>query len=153
LKATFETGFEKEREMQTASINPDNPDIQQCIDECLHCYRTCMQTAMNQCLETGGQHVEPSHFRLMVNCWEICRTAAEFMMSSSPLHVQTCAVCASVCDACAESCELVGGMDECVQACRRCAESCRQMAAGQGGVGILQGRGAMPSATQGQRPM
>jgi hypothetical protein len=149
LKATFKTIFERERDMQTASINPD---MRQCIDDCLHCYRTCMQTAMNQCLETGGPHVEPSHFRLMVNCWEMCRTAAEFMMSSSPLHAQTCAVCASVCDECAESCEQVGGMDECVQACRRCAESCRQMAAGQG-INIPQARGAAASGMQGQRPM
>jgi hypothetical protein len=103
-------------------------DMQQCIEECLHCYRICTQTAMNHCLETGGRHVEPTHFRLMRNCAEICRTSADFMLSNSPLHARICAACAEVCDACADSCEQLGEMDECVQACRACAQSCHQMA-------------------------
>lgn len=116
----------------TATTN----DLQQCIDECLNCYRTCLHTAMNHCLQMGGRHVEPEHFRLMMNCAEICRTSADFMLSSSPLHSRTCAVCAEVCDACADSCEQVGDMDECVQACRTCAQSCHQMAGGGGGIGL-----------------
>lgn len=103
-------------------------DMQQCIDACLHCYRVCVRTAMNHCLESGGRHVEPVHFRLMHNCAEICRTSADFMLGNSPLHARICAACADVCDACADSCEQVGDMDECVQACRSCAQSCRQMA-------------------------
>jgi hypothetical protein len=105
-----------------------SPGMQQCIDACLHCYRTCRETAMNHCLESGGRHVEPAHFRLMINCSEICRTSAEFMMSASPLHAHVCAACAVVCVACAESCEDIGQMDECAQACRACAQNCRQMA-------------------------
>jgi len=83
---------------------------------------------MNRCLELGGKHVEPQHFRLMMNCAEICRTTADFMLSSSSMHARICAACAEVCEACAQSCEQVGNMQECVQACRRCATSCRQMA-------------------------
>lgn len=111
--------------MQTHSLSPD---MQQCIDACLHCYRTCRETAMNHCLESGGRHVEPEHFRLMLNCAEVCRTSAEFMMSASPLHAHVCAACAVVCDACADSCAQIGEMEECVQACRSCGQSCRQMA-------------------------
>jgi hypothetical protein len=107
-----------------------NQQMRQCIQECLQCYQTCKHEAMNHCLETGGKHVEPTHFRLMMNCAEICRTAADFMLGNSQLHARICAACAEVCDACAQSCEQVGDMDECVQACRRCAESCRQMAGG-----------------------
>lgn len=110
--------------------NAPSAEMQKCIDDCIRCYQTCLQMAMNHCLEMGGKHVEPQHFRLMINCGEICRTAADFMLSSSPLHAQTCAVCAQVCQACAQSCEQVGDMDECVQACRQCAESCRKMAGG-----------------------
>jgi hypothetical protein len=91
---------------------------------------------MNHCLEAGGKHVEPTHFRLMINCAEICRTAADFMLSNSPLHARICAACAEVCDACAQSCEQVGDMDECVQVCRRCAESCRKMAGGASAQGF-----------------
>ncbi|HYD96966.1 MAG TPA: four-helix bundle copper-binding protein [Noviherbaspirillum sp.] len=115
--------------MQSASMHPA---MQQCVDECLHCYRTCLQMAMNHCLEAGGPHTEPEHFRLMMNCAGICRTSAEFMLSNSPLHTVTCAACAEVCQACADSCERTGDMDECVQACRSCMESCRRMVHGSG---------------------
>ena len=105
-----------------------NQDMQQCIEICERCHQTCLQTAMNHCLEAGSKHVEPKHFRLMLNCAEICQTSANFMGSGSPVHKRVCEVCAEVCEACAKSCEQVGDMDECVQACRRCAESCRRMA-------------------------
>lgn len=109
-------------------VNPMiDQKIQQCIQECLDCYKVCLQTSMNQCLESGGKHVEPEHFRLMSVCADICRTSAEFMLCASPLHTRVCAVCAEICDACAQSCAEIGGMDECVESCRRCAQSCHQM--------------------------
>lgn len=67
----------------------------------------------------------------MINCAEICRTAADFMLSNSDMHSHICVACSEVCRACAESCEQVGDMDECVQACRACMESCRSMGYGQ----------------------
>jgi hypothetical protein len=100
---------------------------------------------MNHCLESGGKHVEPTHFRLMINCAEICRTAADFMLSNSNLHARICAACAEVCDACAQSCEQVGEMDECIQACRRCADSCRKMS----GVSSAHGHAGSASQTSG----
>lgn len=128
-------------------------DMQTCIDECLHCYQTCRRDAMNHCLETGGEHVEPTHFRLMINCAEICRTAADFMLSGSDMHARICAACAEVCDACAKSCRQVGDMDACVQACQRCAESCRQMAAGSAKAGSLQGSQGQSSSSKVKAPM
>jgi hypothetical protein len=104
-----------------------HPKMQQCIDRCLDCYQICFSTAMSHCLPTGGRHIEAQHLGLMLNCAELCRTAAEFMMSSSPLHARVCAACAEVCDACAESCQQLGGMDECIRACRVCAQNCRHM--------------------------
>ncbi|MDK1489053.1 four-helix bundle copper-binding protein [Sinorhizobium sp. 7-81] len=106
-----------------------DPRMQPCIDNCLDCYSACLSTAMNHCLQVGGKHTEPSHFRLMMACTEICRTTAHFMLIGSPHHVHLCRECAEICDECAEDCERIGDMDECVEACRRCAESCRQMAA------------------------
>ena len=50
------------------------PEMQKCVDECLRCYGICLGMAMNHCLETGGEHVAPRHFRLMMACAEICRT-------------------------------------------------------------------------------
>lgn len=106
-----------------------SPEMQACIDECLRCHSACLSMAMNHCLEVGGKHVEPQHFKLMMACAEICRTSASFMLIGSEHHKRTCAVCAEVCEACAKSCEEIGDMQECVDACRRCAESCRKMAA------------------------
>ena len=103
-------------------------DMQACIDACSHCHQICLQTAMNHCLESGGKHLEPEHFRLMINCAEICQTSLNFMLSGSRLSNHVCGVCARICDACAESCEKLDGMEECARACRKCAESCRSMA-------------------------
>jgi hypothetical protein len=110
-------------------MNPHTPDMQACIDACLACYRTCLSTAMNHCLEMGGAHVEKAHFTLMTACAEICRASAHVMLTGSDQHGHTCRACAEVCRACAEDCERIGGMDECVAACRACAESCAAMAA------------------------
>ncbi len=102
-------------------------EMNECIEECLRCYAMCTAAAMNHCLERGGEHVEPEHFRLMAACAEICRTAAHLMLISSPLHKEICAACASSCQNCAESCEALGDMEECVAACRSCAESCERI--------------------------
>lgn len=106
-----------------------DPKLQACIDACLNCYATCLGTAMNHCLEAGGKHVEPPHFRLMMACSEICRTAAHFMLLNTPHHKHTCRECAEICSECARDCERIGEMQDCVEACRRCAQSCQAMAA------------------------
>ncbi|MCB4824870.1 four-helix bundle copper-binding protein [Roseicella aerolata] len=106
-----------------------SPEMQSCIEECLRCHGTCLSMAMNHCLQQGGKHVEPQHFKLMLACAEICQTAANFMLIGTHHHKHTCRECAEICEECARSCEQVGGMEECVQACRRCADSCRKMAA------------------------
>ena len=53
-------------------------EMQACIDECMGCYKVRLGMAMTHCLERGGKHVEPKHFRLMMACAEICRTSAHF---------------------------------------------------------------------------
>jgi hypothetical protein len=103
-------------------------EAKRCIDACLFCYQTCLGTAMNHCLEAGGKHVEPPHFRLMMACAEICRTSAHFMLINTPHHKHTCKECAEICTECADDCERIGDMDDCVTACRQCAELCAAMA-------------------------
>src|SRR5206468_10759424 len=66
-------GLLKADRERNASV-PITKEMNRCIETCLSCYRTCLGTAMNLCLETGGKHVEPAHFRLMMACAEICRT-------------------------------------------------------------------------------
>ncbi|MDP9810187.1 hypothetical protein J2W42_003048 [Rhizobium tibeticum] len=103
--------------------------MQQCVENCLRCYSVCLSTAMNHCLEAGGEHTQPQHFRLMMACAEVCRTSAHFMLINSRHHQRVCRECAEICSECAADCERIGDMTECVDACRNCAETCRQMAA------------------------
>lgn len=112
-----------------SGTGPSDPAMRACIEECLACAQTCRETAMHHCIEAGGAHVEPEHFRLMAACTEICDTAAAIMMIGIPQHRAVCRACAEICEACAASCERVGDMAACVAACRACATSCRHMAA------------------------
>lgn len=102
--------------------------MQECIQECQGCANLCLSMATNHCLTMGGKHVEPEHFRTMLDCAQICQTSADFMLRGSALHGHTCRACAAVCEACAKSCQAIGDMRECVEMCRRCAEACRTMA-------------------------
>ena len=106
-----------------------SPEMKACIAECLACFQECLSTAMQHCLETGGENTDPKHFRLISACAEICRTAAHFMLIGSEHHKHVCRECAEICTECAADCERIGDMQICVDTCRRCAESRRKMAA------------------------
>lgn len=121
-------------------------ELNECIRVCLDCYRTCQQTAAVHCLELGGKHIEPQHFRLMLSCAEVCRTAAALMLNNSPQHHLQCAVCAEICRQCAESCREIGDMGECVAACEACEESCQRMAASGGGQAVTGIKGEQHAA-------
>jgi hypothetical protein len=105
----------------------DSEELRRCIDACERCHRVCLHAAMTQCLEQGGEHLEPPHFRVMLACAELCRTTADAMLAGYALYEEVCAVCARVCRDCAESCERVGELEECADACRRCAASCARI--------------------------
>jgi hypothetical protein len=126
LQEETTTGFEI---IEGSPMHDVSPEMQRCIDACLTCYRTCLGMASRHCLEAGGPHVEPEHFRLMLSCAEACRASAELMLIGSAVHRHQCGACAEICAACARSCEEVGDMDACVAACRACEEACRKMAA------------------------
>jgi hypothetical protein len=108
----------------------DIAQLQACIVDCLECYSVCKQEAMNRGLQASASQLHPDHFRLMHDCAEICRTAADFMLSGSTFHPELCAVCALVCEACARSCQDAGGLEHCARACLGCAQSCRRLAHG-----------------------
>jgi hypothetical protein len=54
-----------------------NSEMQTCIQACQECHNECLMHASQHCLEVGGKHVEPKHFRLMLSCAEICQTSAD----------------------------------------------------------------------------
>lgn len=103
--------------------------MEECIRNCSECHDICLQT-VTHCLQRGGEFAAGEHVRLLLDCAEICRTNADFMLRGSDFHNATCAVCADVCTRCAEACERLADaskLNECVDACRRCAASCRAM--------------------------
>lgn len=108
-------------------------DMRWCIEHCTNCHRICLET-IAYCLAMGGTHAEANHIRLLMDCAEICRTSADFMIRRSEFYGRTCAACADVCAACTEDCRSLGSGDQqmtvCAEMCERCAESCRQMATG-----------------------
>lgn len=102
-------------------------DMKQCIEDCERCHRVCFSMAMAHCLEQGGSHVEPGHFRLMTLCAELCHLTADAMLANFNLHEELCRACSRVCAECAKSCRELDGMEECVDACEHCSRSCEAM--------------------------
>ena len=101
--------------------------VERCISECLACHTVCLRTATQPGLELGGKHTEARHFRLMLDCAQICQTTADFLLRGSAVCDILCGTCALVCEACARSCEETGDLDECLWAARRCAEACHSL--------------------------
>ncbi len=105
-------------------------EMEECIRKCVECSRVCAET-ITHCLHKGAKHAEASHIRLLLDCNQICRVSADFMVRSSDMHGRVCGVCAEVCVRCAEDCEKFSDDPEmlrCADICKSCAESCRRMA-------------------------
>lgn len=105
--------------------------MEQCIENCTNCHRICLETAARHFNGEPRPKLEEGHVRLLLDCAEICRTSADFMIRGSELHSHTCGACAAICERCAEACDKLGEdpyMAACAEICRRCAESCREMA-------------------------
>lgn len=105
-------------------------EMRRCAKECYACHSVCLET-IGHCLHMGGEHAEPHHIRLMMDCVQICQTSGDFMMRGSDLHHETCRACSVVCERCADDCARMsddGPMKACAETCRQCAESCREMA-------------------------
>lgn len=117
--------------LQSVASKLTDSSMEQCIRDCLACYEECM-SCIPHCLTQGGNHADPKHIKLMMDCAEACEMSARMMLRKSDFHFEHCAFCAKICDACADSCEAVDPndsmMQKCAELCRKCAESCRSMA-------------------------
>ncbi len=114
----------------TSHIVATEDRLQPCIKTCRDT-REHVQKVLNEyCLQKGGDHADSLHVAMMMDCIEICQTAADFMTRNSPMHTAVCAAAAVICDACADSCasfETDREMLHCADMCRACAQSCRTM--------------------------
>lgn len=97
------------------------------IRDCIACHEVCLET-IDYCLSRGGDYAEPAQQRLMADCAQICRLAADFMTRGSEYDRDSAAFCADVCDRCANACEVFGDaqMVECAEACREVSSACRE---------------------------
>ena len=124
--------------------------IEECIVKCLDCQSICMKV-VDHYLRLRNVKSECAHVRSLLNCSEICATAARFMLRGSEFCRDLCRFCAEVCKSCAGQISGVGDeaeMEACAAACRRCAECCERIA----GVGIL-GSVVLPSIQASTQPI
>lgn len=104
-----------------------NEAMRRCIEECLLCHTACLEAVSSALSNSAGAEV----VQLLLDCADICRTSADFMLRGSEFHPRTCAICAEVCERCAQTAGRFSDdalLQSAADACRRCAESCRQMA-------------------------
>lgn len=125
-----ESGKTGRRSMAHAQSATATEDARRCIAHCLDCYSVCSRTKAHG-LRLGGRHAEERHQKLLDDCIEICRTAADFMLRGSDRIASACRACAEVCSDCARSCRGFAGdrqLDECAKTCDSCAQLCRKIA-------------------------
>ena len=96
--------------------------MEDCIQDCLNCSSTCLDTATQAMEKSAGIEL----VRSLLDCSEMSQTAAHFMLRNSPLHGYTCQACGSICTHCADLC-FQAGYSDCGNACQACANSCQQM--------------------------
>jgi len=105
-------------------------DVTKCINLCLTCARSCLET-FHYCLEEKGTAFSGKHLALLQYCIDACQLSAKLLIGESEFHHQSCELCFEVCNACAVECERYEYDDvflNCAEICRKCAESCRAMA-------------------------
>ena len=104
--------------------------MEACIEACLNCHAVCTMTAQ-YCLMQGGELASADQVGMLLDCAEMCQTAANFMLRGSPYHAITCSACAVLCHACADACREFDDEElaQCAEMCASCAEHCEAMAA------------------------
>jgi hypothetical protein len=107
-----------------------NSGMQECIDTCFDCSRTCLET-LSHCLNLEGPHKEAKHISLLQICADICQVSARAMTFGLEQHSSICRACADLCRDCATDCRQFQDdkiMANCADVCEKCASSCEQMA-------------------------
>jgi len=105
-------------------------EMRRCIDNCLNCHAVCEAT-LSYCLAHDGAFTDRTGVLMLLDCADICRTSAGFLLRGSELHRHTCAACSKVCTACADWCNRLqrdAVMRQCAITCQECASSCEEMA-------------------------
>lgn len=122
----------------TSARAGDDPKGKDAVADCgCKCVEACCD-AMNWCNEAflhcsrlvakgKAEHAKP--MELLLDCGEVCGTAAKLVARMSPLTVLVCRACLEGCDLCVAACSKLDGqtMRDAVKSLRACGESCRAM--------------------------
>lgn len=105
-------------------------DISRCINNCIACERTCLET-FQYCAEQKGTAFSGKHLSLLQYCVDACQLTTELLIGGSEFSHQACELTLEICHANAIECERY--QDDkifayCAEICRDCAESCRAIA-------------------------
>ena len=105
-------------------------EYKKCIEACYLCATACDNCAAS-CFDEENLEMMRECIKLDMQCANICRLAAQFMILNSGSAQDLCRLCADVCQKCGDEC---GKHDydhcqDCSNACHHCAEQCRKRAA------------------------
>ncbi len=109
--------------------HPADADMERAIESCQECHEICV-VSVAHALAQGGSQAEAAHVRLLLDCAELCQTAANFMLRDSDLHALVCRACSEVCARCAGACARFDrdeAMKVCAEVCRGCSAACAEM--------------------------
>ena len=107
-------------------------EMEEGIQDCLDGHRVCLRTFSHLLtLETDPELAEPAQLDLLLDCADVCRMCADFMLRTSEFHVHL-ADLPGLPEVPALS-EFPAGEGpivlECAPRCARCANSCKRMLA------------------------
>ncbi len=123
--------LEKRRSVM-AGLEPFDEVTQRAIEDVNECALVCVETVA-YCLRMGGEHADPDHITVLMDCGEVCTLASSYVLRRSEFAARVLGLTADVCERCAESCERFSDdewMMDCAESCRNCAQSCREAAGG-----------------------
>ena len=119
------------------NMNPNKiltHEMEEGIQDCLDCHRICLRTFSHLLtLETDAELAEPEQLNLLLDCADVCRMCADFMLRISEFHVRAADLCSQICRRCQQLCEFPAREDpavlESASACARCANSRKRILA------------------------
>jgi len=101
------------------------------IAACYACATTCDRCAV-ACFDAEDPQAMARCIGLVMDCAQMCRSAAALMARHSEFVDTICDACADICSACAVECRhhTARQCRQCAEACARCATVCRDVARG-----------------------
>lgn len=107
-----------------------------CVEACCDAMNWCNEAFLHcsrLVAKGNAEHVKP--MALLLDCGEVCGTAAKLVARMSPLTVQACRTCVEGCDLCVAACSKFDDrtMKDAVKSLRACGDSCRAMLKVMGG--------------------